>query len=178
MEHVSVWGSVSAVDHRSVAALELMSKGGEVIPLILSRYTLLKKLETCGEVLVIKQIIELSSIGAWPKKKNDWQPTWDALKITKCCWPCNAALFQTRNCNDFDASVTLQLDLIVQNKLLSLKPLALWWVVFTECYGNPSRNSFSKNISGKKREEVLPGAYWFDQSENGAVTREVNWPII
>ena len=30
MEHVSVWGSVSAVDHRSVAALELMPKGGEL----------------------------------------------------------------------------------------------------------------------------------------------------
>ena len=49
MEHVSVWGSVSAVDHRSIAALELMPKGGEVIPLALSRYdTLKKKLETCG----------------------------------------------------------------------------------------------------------------------------------
>ena len=49
MEHVSVWGSVSAVDHRSVAALELTPKGGEVIPLALSRYdTLKKKLETCG----------------------------------------------------------------------------------------------------------------------------------
>ena len=44
MEDVSVWGSVSAVDHRSVAALELM-------PLALSRYdTLKKKLETCGGV--------------------------------------------------------------------------------------------------------------------------------
>ena len=51
MDHVSVWGSVSAVDHRSVAALELMPKGGEVIPLALSRYdTLKKKLETCGGV--------------------------------------------------------------------------------------------------------------------------------
>ena len=51
MEHVSVWGSVSTMDHRSVAALELMPKGGEVIPLALSRYdTLLKKLETCGGV--------------------------------------------------------------------------------------------------------------------------------
>ena len=51
MEHVSVWGSVSAVDHRSVAALELMPKGEEVIPLALSRYdTLKKKLETCGGV--------------------------------------------------------------------------------------------------------------------------------
>ena len=51
MEHVSVWGSVSAVDHRSVAALELMPKDGEVIPLALSRYdTLKKKLETCGGV--------------------------------------------------------------------------------------------------------------------------------
>ena len=51
MEHVSVWGSVSAVDHRLVAALELMPKGGEVIPLALSRYdTLKKKVETCGGV--------------------------------------------------------------------------------------------------------------------------------
>ena len=51
MEHVSVWGSDSAVDHRSVAVLEHMPKGGEVIPLALSRYdTLKKKLETCGGV--------------------------------------------------------------------------------------------------------------------------------
>ena len=43
MKHVLVWGSVSAVDHRSVAALELMPMGGEVIPLALSRYDTLKK---------------------------------------------------------------------------------------------------------------------------------------
>ena len=49
MEHVSIWGSVNAVDHRSVAALELMPKGREVMPLALSRYdTLKKKLEPCG----------------------------------------------------------------------------------------------------------------------------------
>ena len=50
MEHVSVWGSVSAVDHRSVSALELMPKGEQVIPLALRYDTLKKKLETCGGV--------------------------------------------------------------------------------------------------------------------------------
>ena len=77
------------------------------------------------------------------------------LKIINCYWLCNAALYHTPHCNDFASSVTWQLDSIVQNKLLSLKPLALWWVVFTECLGNSSRNSFSKSISCKKREEML-----------------------
>ena len=58
------------------------------------------------------------------------------LKIINCYWLCNAALYYTPNCNDFASSVTWQLDSIVQNKLLSLKPLVLWWVVFTECLGN------------------------------------------
>ena len=69
MEHVSVWSSFSAVDHMSVAALELMAKGGEVIPLAVSRYdTLKKKLEPVGEFLVIKQIIELSPLAHGRKK--------------------------------------------------------------------------------------------------------------
>ena len=37
MEHVSVCGSVSAVNNRPVAASELMPRDGEVIPLALSR---------------------------------------------------------------------------------------------------------------------------------------------
>ena len=71
MEHVSIWGSVNAVDHRSVAALELMPKGREVMPLALSRYdTLKKKLEPCGGDFGDEQIMELFFPGAWPKKRK------------------------------------------------------------------------------------------------------------